>query len=312
MQGPFTEESNLALLRQYNIRYLLTKQSGAAGGYPEKRSAARKAEAALLTIRAPREESGVSVEEMERILAARADAGTLQTVSGAAEDAARHEDASRSCGEAATQHKDAGRPCADAAARHEKAADSEGRAGRLYLIGAGMGNPDNLTVEARNAIERAEVVIGAGRLLEPYRGRKNCIAASRTADIMAALARESRVAEPVIAILLSGDSGFFSGARLLLERLAQGNNIDQFSQNISCTIGQVHYSVVILPGISSLSYFCARIGVSWENVSIVNLHGAEEALWQAALTHEKVFAVTGGNLKAQLQRLVDLGLGAPN
>ena len=43
MQGPFSEEMNLALLHQYQIRYMVTKESGASGGFSEKISAAKKA-----------------------------------------------------------------------------------------------------------------------------------------------------------------------------------------------------------------------------------------------------------------------------
>lgn len=42
MQGPFSEEMNLALLHQYQIRYMVTKESGASGGFSEKISAAEK------------------------------------------------------------------------------------------------------------------------------------------------------------------------------------------------------------------------------------------------------------------------------
>ena len=39
---------------------------------------------------------------------------------------------------------------------------------RVYLIGTGMGNPDTLTVAAQDAIESADLLIGAPRLLEPF------------------------------------------------------------------------------------------------------------------------------------------------
>lgn len=35
MKGPFSEEMNYAMLRETNARILLTKESGAAGGFPE-------------------------------------------------------------------------------------------------------------------------------------------------------------------------------------------------------------------------------------------------------------------------------------
>lgn len=43
MQGPFSEELNLALLRQFHIAGLVTKKSGVSGGYQEKIAAANRA-----------------------------------------------------------------------------------------------------------------------------------------------------------------------------------------------------------------------------------------------------------------------------
>lgn len=68
MQGPFTEELNTAIMRQYNIRYLLTKQSGIAGGFPEKCRAAQTVGAKLIVLTPPSELGGVDVAEMEQII----------------------------------------------------------------------------------------------------------------------------------------------------------------------------------------------------------------------------------------------------
>lgn len=56
MQGPFTEAMNEAVLRQYEISVLVTKESGATGGLPEKLEAAKKAEAAVFVVGCPQEE----------------------------------------------------------------------------------------------------------------------------------------------------------------------------------------------------------------------------------------------------------------
>lgn len=50
MQGPFSEEMNLALLHQTRARYFVTKESGKAGGFEEKLKAAKKAGAVLIVI----------------------------------------------------------------------------------------------------------------------------------------------------------------------------------------------------------------------------------------------------------------------
>ena len=57
MQGPFSTEMNIATIRQYQIRWLVTKDGGIPGGYPEKREAAEKTGITLLVLRRP-EDSG--------------------------------------------------------------------------------------------------------------------------------------------------------------------------------------------------------------------------------------------------------------
>ncbi|MCM1111723.1 MAG: precorrin-6A reductase [Muribaculum sp.] len=60
MQGPFSVEMNEALIRQYRISCLVTKESGVSGGYPEKVEAARRTGIRLLVIGRPPEEQGES------------------------------------------------------------------------------------------------------------------------------------------------------------------------------------------------------------------------------------------------------------
>ncbi len=63
MQGPFSEALNEALLDQFQIRYLVTKDGGRAGGFQEKAEAARSRGVTLLLIARP-EEEGSSMEEL--------------------------------------------------------------------------------------------------------------------------------------------------------------------------------------------------------------------------------------------------------
>ena len=63
MQGPFSRELNAALIRQYGIAFLVTKDGGAEGGFPEKAAAARETGAALIVLRRP-EEDGESEDEI--------------------------------------------------------------------------------------------------------------------------------------------------------------------------------------------------------------------------------------------------------
>ena len=63
MYGPFSQEMNEAILRQFRIDWLVTKEAGEAGGFPEKIAAARAAGVRTVVIRRP-VEHGVSLEEI--------------------------------------------------------------------------------------------------------------------------------------------------------------------------------------------------------------------------------------------------------
>lgn len=71
MQGPFSHELNAAMLRQTRADILVTKDTGKAGGFAEKLSAAREVGATVLVIARPREEQGKTLSEMQDFLAVR-------------------------------------------------------------------------------------------------------------------------------------------------------------------------------------------------------------------------------------------------
>ena len=81
-----------------------------------------------------------------------------------------------------------------------------------------------------------------------------------------------------ICVLFSGDSGFYSGARLLLPMLPE---TDEWQ---------------ILPGISSLQVLAARLEEPWQNWRLCSAHGVEcDPVWEVC-HGQKVFFLTGGKL----------------
>ena len=66
MQGPFSKELNAAMIRQYGVRYLVSKDGGAPGGFPEKLAAAKETGAQLIVLRRP-EEDGLRFDEVLRL-----------------------------------------------------------------------------------------------------------------------------------------------------------------------------------------------------------------------------------------------------
>lgn len=75
MQGPFSTEMNTLFLRQTKAEWLLTKDSGRAGGFQEKVEAARENGTRVVVIRRP-EEDGISLEEAMEVLK-KADEGNV-------------------------------------------------------------------------------------------------------------------------------------------------------------------------------------------------------------------------------------------
>lgn len=63
VQGPFSQALNAAVIRDYEINVMITKDSGAAGGFPEKISAAAECRIPVIVIMRP-EEEGLSFDEI--------------------------------------------------------------------------------------------------------------------------------------------------------------------------------------------------------------------------------------------------------
>lgn len=72
MQGPFSEEMNIALIRHYGADVMITKESGTAGGFMEKVAAAEKTGARLIVVRRPPEPEGAVRTVDETVKRARA------------------------------------------------------------------------------------------------------------------------------------------------------------------------------------------------------------------------------------------------
>ncbi|WP_409969943.1 precorrin-6y C5,15-methyltransferase (decarboxylating) subunit CbiE [Bengtsoniella intestinalis] len=163
---------------------------------------------------------------------------------------------------------------------------------KVYLIGVGMGNAQTLTGQAKTAIDACAQLIGAKRLLEPYQEAKPCTTLVLAKDIAAYL--ETQTQFPV-GVLLSGDVGFYSGATTLRPLLGD-------------------YDVETVAGMSSLVYFCAQLGTTWQDAKICSAHGRSHNVVGEIQRHSKVFALTGGTSKVVdiCHALVQAGLGQVN
>lgn len=158
----------------------------------------------------------------------------------------------------------------------------------IYLIGIGMGNPESLTIEAGKAIRDADVLIGAARMTELFKEEKKVYHDYKAEEIVKVLQVQESTSK--IAILMSGDVGFYSGAKKLIKAIEKAS----FYKESEFTV---------LPGISSVVSFCAKLHMSWDDVKLISVHGREANLVGYVRRYPKVFALMYG--REQLSDLVE-------
>ena len=164
---------------------------------------------------------------------------------------------------------------------------------KITLIGMGSGCPESLTVQGYAALREADLILGARRLLSalPAGCTENRAAAYLPDEILELL--HASGCENA-ALLYSGDTGFYSGASALVERLqAQG------------------YQPVVLPGLSSVQMLSAALGRPWQDWRLCSAHGVELDPVAEVLHGRPTFFLTGGVLTPQsiCRRFVEVGLG---
>ncbi len=260
MQGPFTEDLNVAMLRQAQASWMVTKESGKAGGFLEKLRAAKKAGAKLVVIKRPGERSEeIAEDQKEENLYAICDEGQIRSLLG------------------------------------KRLGICPKR--QLYLVGIGMGNEKNRTVEAEQICQSADLLIGARRMLQSVKTEGKVVFESYKPDEIAAYLAEHPQYETA-AVLLSGDIGFYSGAKKLYDAIERTEGLEQME-------------IYPVSGISSVVYFCGKLGVSWENVHLLSLHGRKQNLIDAVKYHEKVFVLCGekDGISKICCKLKEYGLG---
>ena len=64
MQGPFLKEMDIASIKQYTIKYSVTKNSGRQGGFMEKVNSAMATDTKLIIIGRPVIEEGLTNEQV--------------------------------------------------------------------------------------------------------------------------------------------------------------------------------------------------------------------------------------------------------
>lgn len=239
MQGPFSAEINEAMLRQFQCSYLVTKDTGLAGGFPEKMEACQRCGVTPVIIGRPLKEEGLSLQDA-RVFLSKMFGFTLPQ--------------------------------------------------KISLVGIGMGAEKTLTLEGKKALNEAELLIGAKRMTEAVQKPGQMVLHEYRSEKIVEYIREHPKYRTV-AIALSGDVGFYSGAKKLIDQL-DGN-------------------VEVICGISSVVYFMSKIGLSWDDAKIVSAHGRNCNLISLIRHNPKVFSILGteDGVAVLASRLVYYGMG---
>ena len=80
----------------------------------------------------------------------------------------------------------------------------------IYIIGTGPGNPDLLTGQAKAAIAASPILVGDKRMLAPFASSGKRLVPTYRRDEICRLAASLSADEGPMAVLVSGDVGFFS------------------------------------------------------------------------------------------------------
>lgn len=172
---------------------------------------------------------------------------------------------------------------------------------KLSLIGTGMGGPGQMTLAAAEALKRCDVLFGARRMTDAAETLGE--AASKILRVPIYGNREilewleSHPEHKRAGVLYSGDTGFYSGASGMAAVLSEKPYCDS-------------YEFTTYPGISSVSYLCAKMGRSWEHVKLISLHGRDCDAARALAQNPAVFTLLGGahTVKELCEQLLRAGL----
>lgn len=254
MQGPFHEEFNYALLKQIHASYMVTKESGKTGGFLEKINASKRAGVKTIVVGRQVEETGVSIEEMKKIICEKFNIQN-ECIPSFLLNLSKNQNM--------TENGD----CSE-----------NQKMQQIYLVGIGMGTKKGMTLKAWEICKHADVFIGADRMLKVVEEfHKPIYKEYRYQEITKFI--KSHPEYDTIVILFSGDVGFYSGAKKILDALKE---IPIPEENIHT-----------VSGISSVVYFCNKLNIPWENVALRSIHGRYQNLIHAVKTNQRVFSLAG-------------------
>jgi cobalt-precorrin-7 (C5)-methyltransferase len=149
---------------------------------------------------------------------------------------------------------------------------------KIIICGCGPGSAELLTPAVYNAASKAEVLVGAPRLLALFPevgGERIAVGA----DIEKVLAQIAEARDKRVVVLVSGDPCLCSLAQPVLKRFGRG----------ACEV---------IPGISSVQVAFARLGLDCLNARILSAHRALPDVNSESLADVDTLAILAGHAEA--------------
>jgi cobalt-precorrin-7 (C5)-methyltransferase len=159
---------------------------------------------------------------------------------------------------------------------------------RITIVGCGPGSPEYVTPAAIAAVETADLLIGTERLVRLFSPQRTQSVVVNSTVEQALDAIEQRPDCKNVAVLVTGDPGIFSLARLVIERF-----------------GREHCRVI--PGISSVQAAFARLGLDWADTRILSAHKEDPDPDDSPLKSDKIAVLLGraGSLRWVADHIVE-------
>ena len=163
---------------------------------------------------------------------------------------------------------------------------------KVSLIGIGVSS-ETYTMAAKEAVRNADLVIGAKRMLESADTEGKATLEEYISDKIVKYLDENKDFQN-IAVLFSGDVGFYSGATKL-----------------GIALDRELYDVEYICGISSVVYFCSKIGTTWQDIHLISGHGRYVNIIGNVDRYPKVFSLLQGadSVRTLCDDLEKYGLG---
>ncbi|PLX68300.1 MAG: precorrin-6y C5,15-methyltransferase (decarboxylating) subunit CbiE [Denitrovibrio sp.] len=127
----------------------------------------------------------------------------------------------------------------------------------ITIISVGPGAKDLITLRGQKAIDEQDVIIGFREALETFAPDKKTISPDRMRTGTIEYIEQNP--DKKIGVLVSGDAGFFSLAKFIIQRFGRDN-------------------VDVVPGVSSVSAGFAKIKNSWQDFGFRSVKQEENDL----------------------------------